>query len=78
MLVPGIATRWAVAANIPALFASVIVLHLHEGYFLHAAVADAARSAPRVAGYEYALFILVATIAQFFLGTGALGFSHDR
>jgi hypothetical protein len=31
-----------------------------------------------VAGYEYALFILVATIAQFFLGTGALGFSHDR
>ena len=78
MLVPGIATRWAVAANIPVLFASVIVLHFHEGYFLHAAVADAARSAPRVAGYEYALFILVATIAQFFLGTGALGFSHDR
>jgi uncharacterized membrane protein YphA (DoxX/SURF4 family) len=78
MLVPGIATRWAVAANIPALFASVVVLRFHEGYFLHAAVADAARSAPRVAGYEYALFILVATIAQFFLGTGAFGFSHDR
>ena len=78
MLVPGIATRWAVAANIPVLFASVIVLHFHEGYFLHAEVEDAARSAPRVAGYEYALFILVATIAQFFLGTGALGFSHDR
>jgi uncharacterized membrane protein YphA (DoxX/SURF4 family) len=78
MLVPGIATRWAVAANIPALLASLIVLHFHEGYFLHATVADAARNAGRVAGYEYALFVFVATIAQFFLGTGALGFSRDR
>ena len=31
MLVPGIATRWAVAANIPVLLVSVIVLHFHEG-----------------------------------------------
>ncbi|HEX9408067.1 MAG TPA: DoxX family membrane protein [Methylomirabilota bacterium] len=78
MLVPGIATRWAVAANIPALLASLIVLHFHEGYFLHATVVEAARNTGRVAGYEYTLFVLVATIAQFFLGTGALGFSRDR
>ena len=78
MLVPGIATRWAVAANIPVLLASVIVLHFHEGYFLHAAVVGAAPNRAQVAGYEYALFVLVATIAQFFLGTGALGFSRDR
>ncbi|HZE36818.1 MAG TPA: DoxX family membrane protein [Candidatus Eisenbacteria bacterium] len=78
MLVPGIATRWAVAANIPALLASLIVLHFHEGYSLHATVVEAARNTGRVAGYEYTLFVLVATIAQFFLGTGALGFSRDR
>jgi uncharacterized membrane protein YphA (DoxX/SURF4 family) len=77
MLVPGIATRWAVAANIPVLLVSVTVLHFHEGYFLHAEVV-AAPNLAQVAGYEYALFVLVATIAQFFLGTGALGFSRDR
>ena len=78
MLVPGIATRWAVVANIPALLVSVIVLHLNEGYFLHAVFVDAARSKIEVAGYEYVFFVLVASIAQFFLGTGALGFSRDR
>jgi len=55
MLVPGIATRWAVAANIPALLASVIVLHFHEGYFLHVAMVNAAPNRAQVAGYEYAL-----------------------
>ncbi len=78
MLVPGIATRWAVAANIPALLAALIMLHFHEGYSLHATVVETARNVGRVAGYEYTLFVLVATIAQFFLGTGALGFSRDR
>jgi uncharacterized membrane protein YphA (DoxX/SURF4 family) len=78
MLVPGIATRWAVAANIPVLLVSVIVLHFHDRYFLHAEVVASAPNRAQVAGYEYALFILVATIAQFFLGTGALGFSRDR
>jgi hypothetical protein len=78
MLVPGIATRWAVAANIPALLASVIVLHFREGYFLHFAMVNATSNRAQVAGYEYALFVLVGTIVQFFLGTGALGFSRDR
>ncbi len=54
------------------------MLHFHEGYSLHATVVETARNVGRVAGYEYTLFVLVATIAQFFLGTGALGFSRDR
>jgi uncharacterized membrane protein YphA (DoxX/SURF4 family) len=78
MLVLGIGTRWAVVANIPALLVSVVMLHFTEGYFLHAVFVDSARSRIQVAGYEYAFFVLVATIAQFFLGTGALGFSRDR
>lgn len=78
MLVLGMATRWAVAANLPALLASVMVLHFHQGYFLHAVVGGGGHDGTSVAGYEYALFVLVATIAQFFLGTGALGFSRDR
>lgn len=78
MLVLGVATRWAVVANIPALLVSVTVLHFHEGYFLHAVFVDAARSKIEVAGYEYTFFILVASIAQFFLGTGALGFTREQ
>ena len=78
MLVLGIWTRWVVMANIPALLVSVIVLHFNEGYFLHAVFVDSAPSRLQVAGYEYAFFVLVATIAQFFLGTGALGFSRAR
>jgi putative oxidoreductase len=76
MLLLGIGTRWVVMANIPALLVSVIVLHFTEGYFLHAVFVDSARNRLQVAGYEYAFFVLVATIAQFFLGTGALGFSR--
>lgn len=78
MLVLGIWTRWAVVANIPALIVSVVVLHFSEGYFLHAVFVDSAQGRIQVAGYEYAFFVLVATIAQFFLGTGALGFSRAR
>jgi hypothetical protein len=51
---------------------------LPRGVFLHVAMVDAAPNRAQVAGYEYALFVLVAIIAQFFLGTGALGFSRDR
>lgn len=78
MLVLGLGTRWAVVANLPALVVSVVLVQFHEGYFLHAVFADAARTTVRVAGYEYSFFILIATIAQFFLGTGPLGFSRDR
>ena len=78
MLVLGIGTRWVIIANIPALLVSVVVLHYSEGYFLHAGFVDTAQNRIQVAGYEYAFFVLVATIAQFFLGTGALGFSRNR
>jgi len=41
-------------------------------------VVERPRNTGRVAGYEYTLFVLVATIAQFFPRHGALGFSRDR
>ena len=78
MLVLGFGTRWAVVANLPALMVIVALLQFNEGYYLHPVFADASRSTMKVAGYEYSLFILMATIAQFFLGTGALGFSSEK
>jgi hypothetical protein len=35
------------------------------------------RAKADVVGYEYALFVLAATLAQCFLGTGALGLTKN-
>ena len=73
MLILGIFTRWAAMANLPIMLAAVLLFHVDQGFFLHGVIVDAARGKAEVAGYEYALFILAATLAQCFLGTGALG-----
>jgi hypothetical protein len=54
-----------------------LLFHFPEGFFLRAVIIDAARSKAEVVGYEYALFVLAATLAQCFLGTGALGLTKN-
>ena len=73
MLILGIFTRWAAMANLPIMMAAVLLFHADQGFFLRGVIVDAARGKAEVAGYEYALFVLAATLAQCFLGAGALG-----
>ncbi len=77
MLILGIFTRWAAMANLPIMMAAVLLFHFDQGFFLRGVITDVARGKADVAGYEYALFILAATLAQCFLGAGALGLTKS-
>jgi putative oxidoreductase len=69
MLVLGLWTRWAALANLLVMLGALFFVHLHQGYFIKAVLAD---NAPRPAGYEYVLLVVGATLAQALLGGGAL------
>jgi len=59
-LLLGVLVRWAALANIPVMAGALFFVHLKQGFFMG-----------REGGYEYALLVLGATIAQALLGSGA-------
>jgi len=59
-LILGVLVRWAALVNIPIMMGALFVVHLKQGFFMG-----------KDGGYEYALLVLGATIAQALLGTGA-------
>ena len=59
-LVLGIYTRWAAMANVPVMLGAIVFVHLKKGFWAHEG------------GYEYALVLLVATVACAMIGGGAL------
>jgi putative oxidoreductase len=61
LLALGLFTRWAALANLPIMAGAFFLVHLRQGFFMDAN-----------GGYEYVLLILAATLAQVFLGSGAL------
>jgi putative oxidoreductase len=77
LMILGIFTRWAAMANLPIMLAAVVLFQFQQGFFLHGVIVDAARGKADVAGYEYSLVVLAATLAQCFLGTGAFGLTKD-
>jgi putative oxidoreductase len=77
MLILGVFTRIAAMANLPVMIGAVLLFHFEQGFFLRGVIIDAARVKVDVVGYEYALFVLAATLAQCFLGTGALGLTKN-
>jgi hypothetical protein len=56
---------------------AVVLFQFEQGFFLRGVIIDAARGKADVVGYEYSLFILAATLAQCFLGSGALGLTKS-
>lgn len=60
LLVLGIYTRWAAVANVPVMLGAIVFVHLKNGFWAHQQ------------GYEYALVLLVATVATAMIGGGAL------
>ena len=77
MFVLGFFTRWAALVNVPVMLVVVLILQLNDGFFLRAVMTEAARGKTLVVGYEYALVVLIATIAQFFLGGGTWALTKD-
>jgi putative oxidoreductase len=77
MLLLGTFTRLAAMANLPIMMGAVLLFQFEQGFFLRGVIVDAARGKADVVGYEYALFILAATLAQCFLGSGALGLTKS-
>ncbi len=61
LLILGLWTRWAALVNLPIMAGAFFLVHLKEGFFMGSK-----------GGYEYVLLILAATLAQVFLGPGAL------
>ena len=61
MLILGLYTRWAALANLPIMAGAFFLVHLKHGFFV--GLGD---------GYEYVMLVLAATLAQVFLGPGAL------
>jgi putative oxidoreductase len=61
LLVLGLWTRWAALANLPIMAGAFFLVHLKQGFFMGPG-----------GGYEYVLLVLAATLAQVFLGAGAL------
>lgn len=59
-LILGVLVRWAAVVNIPVMAGALFVVHLNQGFFMG-----------KAGGYEYALLVLGATIAQALLGAGA-------
>jgi putative oxidoreductase len=59
-LLLGVLVRWAALVNIPIIAGALFVVDLKHGFFMG-----------KQGGYEYALLLLGATIAQAFLGAGA-------
>jgi putative oxidoreductase len=62
-LLLGVLVRWAALVNIPVMAGAVFFVHLRQGFFMS-----------KDGGYEYALLVLGATIAQALLGAGAFTF----
>lgn len=77
MLILGVFTRIAAMANLPIMMGAVVLFQFDQGFFLRGVIIDAARGKADVVGYEYALFVPAATLAQCFLGTGALGLTKN-
>jgi len=59
-LILGILVRVAALVNIPIMVGALVFVHLKQGFFMG-----------KDGGYEYALLVLGATIAQALLGAGA-------
>ena len=78
MLILGLWTRWAAAANAVLMLGALVKVHLSQGFFMKAVIVDAAAGRAHVAGYEYVLVLLGATIAQIFLGSGAWALTRSR
>jgi putative oxidoreductase len=78
LLVLGAFTRWAAAMTALVMAVALVRVHLGQGFFLSARITDPAAGRAVVAGYEYVLLLLVASLALLFLGSGPLALRGSK
>jgi putative oxidoreductase len=69
LLVLGLFTRWAAAAQLPIMASAFFLHHLKQGFFM-GLVTDPARGVTVAGGYEYTLLVLAATVTLVLAGGG--------
>ncbi|MEK6709955.1 MAG: DoxX family protein [Nitrospinota bacterium] len=78
MLLIGAWPRVGALLNVPVMAGAVMFAHAHQGFFIRGEVVNAAQGRAVAAGYEYALFLLLATVASAFLGGGMFTLGSSR
>ncbi|MGH7324278.1 MAG: DoxX family protein [Candidatus Rokuibacteriota bacterium] len=78
LLVLGLWASPAAIAQVPIMAAAVFLLHWPEGFFMRAQVVDAAAGRAVVAGYEFPLLVLTASLVIALTGSGALSVDGAR
>jgi putative oxidoreductase len=73
LLVLGLFTRWAAAAQLPIMASAFFLHHLKQGFFLTGIVVDPAQGRAIAGGYEYTLLVLAATVTLVLAGGGRPG-----
>ncbi|HSF07232.1 MAG TPA: DoxX family protein [Methylomirabilota bacterium] len=69
LLVIGLWTLVAALAQVPIMATAVFLLHAPQGFFMRATISPAGQ--PAVAGYEFSLLVLAATLTIVLAGPGA-------
>ena len=77
MLILGVLTRWAAAANAVIMLGALFLVKLPQGFFMKGVIVDAAAGRANAAGYELELLLLGAAVALILAGGGALAISRD-
>jgi putative oxidoreductase len=78
LLVLGLWTRGAAAAQLPIMASALFLHHLRQGFFLTGIILDPARGIAIAGGYEYTLLVLAATLTLVLAGGGALALGPGR
>lgn len=71
-LVLGFLTRIGALVNVVIMGGTVFFVHLSQGFFLHGLEGG------RTGGYEYAVILLMASVAMVLLGSGPLALDRSR
>ncbi|KRT69239.1 MAG: hypothetical protein XU15_C0012G0050 [candidate division NC10 bacterium CSP1-5] len=77
-LVFGLLTRLGALVHVVIMGGAVFFVHLAQGFFMHGIIVDAATGKAIVGGYEYALSLLMGSIAILISGSGPLGLDYWR
>lgn len=78
MLILGLWTRWAAAANTVIMLVALVKVHLPQSFFMKGIILDPAAGRASAAGYEFVLLLLGTTVALILTGGGAMAITRDR
>ena len=77
MLIIGLWTRIAAAANAVIMLGALFLVKLAQGFFLKGIIVDAAAGRANAAGYEFELILFGGLVALVLTGGGALAITRD-